>query len=303
MTRDEQARRLLQRAEGLEASLSRSLLNLDADQIARFAEVVLELGLIDNERLARIFEAATGGPLARAFRTFAEDSASMAGLPAATGFVEQEIGGATDYLVRHLTRQARVVLEETVQLAVKQGWSVRRLASAIERDIGLTEQQIGWIKNFERKLRTDPAKALQNQLRDRRSDRVLRRGDLSETEIERQVARYRAKWTRYRAGTVARVELLRASNSSNYAVWSEADARGDVPRMIRKFWHHAHDAFVRDSHIQIPLIQPNGVLIREAFVTPLGRLRYPLDPMGVPEDVIGCRCVVVFDTSTPGVGL
>jgi hypothetical protein len=304
MTRREQAERLLRRAEALEATLARALQDLNPDMIARFSETVLELGIIDNDRLAAIFEAATSRTLESSYLAFAADSAAIAGLPNPVGWIRQEAAGASDLLVRELTRQGRQSIEAAVQRATREGWSVQRLTTVIQKDLGLTQQQLRWVENFEQKLRTNPAKAMGNALRDRRFDRTLARGgDLSEAQIQRQVERYREKWTRYRAGQVARVELLRASNSANYAAWADADTRGEIPRMVRKFWWHAHDAHVRDSHVQIPIINPFGVPIREAFVTPLGRLRYPLDPMGAPADVIGCRCAVVFDTSTPGAGL
>lgn len=299
MGRQQKAEALLARAERLEASLARRIKALEPDLIERFSATVLELGVIDQEQLHRIFAAATAPSLASAYADFAQDSSAKEGLPLALGRVQQAGESAAASLIVDLSEKARITLRGTIETAVQDGWSTQRLARAIRNDIGLTQAQSRWVKNFEAKLRISPAQALANQLRDRRFDPSLLKGDLSEEKIQRMVQRYRDRWINYRARLIARQELIRASNTANYLTWTDADERGHIPGHIRKFWWHSHDHSVRSAHVEIPILNPHGVAISAAFVTPLGPLRYPLDPMGTAENTEGCRCVAVFETSNP----
>lgn len=304
MNRQQKAEYLIRRAEALEAELAARLRNLSPDLLDRFAATVLELGVIENEQLERIFEVATSNTLTGAYTAFARDTAEMEGLPLALGRINQAADAAVASLVRELTEKARLALRESIEQALAEGWSVPRLARVVKQDIGLTAKQLEWVRKFEAKVRADPAAAMSNQLRDRRFDPTLRRGErIPDAKVARMVDRYRERWLNYRAKLIARQELIRASHTANHETWIDADQRGQVPSWIRKFWWHSHDSHVRNSHIQIPKLNPNGVGVQEAFVTPLGRLRYPCDPMGSDEDTIGCRCAVLFESTNPETNL
>ena len=304
MNRQQKAEHLIRRAAALEATLAKQLRSLDPDLLERFSATVLELGFIENEQIERIFELATSRTLAGAYTAFAKDTADMEGLPLALGRVNQSADSAVASLVKDLSDKARLALRASVEQALAEGWSVPQLARVVKRDIGLTAKQAGWVRNFEAELRGSPGAALKRELRDRRFDPTLRRGEkIPAAKVERMVERYRERWLNYRAKLIARQELIRASHTANQDVWTEADERGDVPSYIRKFWWHSHDSLVRNSHVQIPKMNPRGVGVREAFVTPLGRLRYPCDPMGADEDTIGCRCAVIFETTNPETNL
>jgi hypothetical protein len=60
-----------------------------------------------------------------------------------------------------------------------------------------------------------------------------------------------------------------------------------------------HDKNVRAAHLEIPLMNPAGVKLSECFVTPLGLMRYPLDPLGTAANVLGCRCLAIFGRFNP----
>lgn len=297
--RDEQARRLLARAEQLEAELARVILELDDAAVTRLAQAALEIGFTDAE-IEALFARSISTHLETAYDVFGEDTAETYRLPRATAAVQAEAQVAIAETLEDLTTEARGVIERLTRQAQRLGWGVGELADAIRGQVQLTTIQNRWVANFERKLRRNPSEALRNKLRDKRFDRTLLRGEpLTESQIARMTARYREKYLRHRTHLIARQELLRASNGAHQVVWENAETQGVLPRGARKFWVNMHDTHVRHSHRMIPILNPGGVAISASFVTPLGRLRYPLDPLGVAEDVIGCRCIHVFDTANP----
>lgn len=295
-----QASKLQARADALEKQLAEIILNLDDDAIGRLAAAALEIGF-DEDEVRAIFERQARPALEEVYDRFAQDTVAQAGLPPATVAVQDEAEIAIGSLIDDLSDEGRAVVERLTLEAQRGGWGVQKLAALLKKEMPLDERRNTWVDNYERKLRVDARRTLrENRLRDRRSDRRLLRDEpLSESEIESLVDRYRSKMVRSRALNVARQELLRASNGAHNAAWENADKQGLLPRAARKFWWNMHDDHVRHSHLEIPGLNPNGVAMSDSFVTPLGRLRYPLDPMGVAEDVIGCRCILIVDTSNP----
>ncbi len=298
-SRDQQASRLQARAERLERDLAAVILELDDDAVTRLAHAALELGFTDEEVRA-LFARSISTHLETAFDLFGNDTADEYGLPRAPAAVQDEAQIAISEALDDLSAEARKVITRLVGQAQADGISVGQLANQIRDQVVLTERQNGWVDNFEHKLRTDKRRALRNKLRDRRSDRSLLRDEpLTESQIASQTGRYRDRMIRHRALNIARHELLKASNGSHMATWENAEKQGVLAKGVRKFWWHMHDRKVRTSHREIPGLNPGGVAIADSFVTPLGRLRYPLDPLGAREDVIGCRCLVLFDTANP----
>jgi hypothetical protein len=290
-----QAADLQARAEALERDLSQVILKLDPEQVDRLAQVALELGFTQDEMRA-VFERAARPPLEAIYDRFGTASAVRYDLPAPTVAVQVTADQAITHLVEDLARQGDSVIDRLAGQAVRDELGLKWLTTQLRQQLALDEQRNRYVQRFERKLRTDPLSVLsQNQLRDRRFDRRLARGDsLAESDIAKMVGRYRDRMVRHRAITVARQELLRASNGAHAAAWENAYNLNHLPAGSRKFWWNMHDVKVRHSHHMIPFLNPGGVEISDSFVTPLGTLRYPLDPMGVAEDVIGCRCTMVF---------
>jgi len=88
-----------------------------------------------------------------------------------------------------------------------------------------------------------------------------------------------------RAQTIARTET---HASANYAVHEAFISTGIE---ARREWVAAEDERTREDHINA-----NGQIVglNEAFVVGDSELMYPSDPSGSPEQVINCRCAVVF---------
>lgn len=88
-----------------------------------------------------------------------------------------------------------------------------------------------------------------------------------------------------RAKVIAVTEVNRAANAGALAAGFQAQQ--DEGRPMVKRWLNSHDARVRDVHREadgqtVPLSQP--------FHVGGSLLMFPGDPVGLPHDVINCRC-------------
>jgi len=88
-----------------------------------------------------------------------------------------------------------------------------------------------------------------------------------------------------RARTIARTEVIGASNAGSFA---EALARG----LETKTWLNTHDARTRPTHAAAG---EQTVPLDGRFEVGGAQLRFPGDPLGPPGEVINCRCTVLFD--------
>lgn len=294
----ERAKALQARADRLEDELAAVILDLDDDAVERLAADAAAEGFTRAE-VEAVF-GRTRRHIETAYDIIGQEAADELGIRPPTVQIQEAASTATAQTIGGLTDEAEKVVRRLIDQAIRESWDYRTLANALQAQIGLTNTQNEYIATYERRLREDRTAALRNKLRDRRFDRRLTRKEpLTESEIDQMVSRYRQNWLRARSINIARHELYRAANSTQQIAYEDADSRGLLPKETRKFWVHMHDRKVRHSHLLIPSLNEGGVLVADSFVTPLGRLRYPLDPMGVPEDVIGCRCVLVFNKGLP----
>jgi hypothetical protein len=173
-----------------------------------------------------------------------------------------------------------------------------RLARELRNTIGLTAKQELAVRNYENNLRNLNRDALRRALRDKRFDpsilRSIKNGTpLTDEQINNMVNRYRERMINHRALTLARTEAYRAVSLGQYTAGIQALDAGAVDgNKVRRFWVHMHDLRVRDAHRAVPGMNPEGVPLDGYFQTPLGLMRYPRDPAGVPENVYNCRCWV-----------
>lgn len=203
-------------------------------------------------------------------------------------------------LVRETVQRERARMGEALSRAAASGANPRATARTIREGLGLTAHQEGILANYEAELRGSPPRMnMRRRLRDRRFDSVLanarRRGrPLTEDQIGRMTGRYRERWLRHRAETIARTEALRSARAGANDMWETLHRDGDVGRdEVRRFWTHVRDGRVRDSHVRTPELNRDGRAIGEPFITGRGgRLMYPGDPAGDSADVINCRCLV-----------
>lgn len=119
-----------------------------------------------------------------------------------------------------------------------------------------------------------------------RGERLVRRAADPDPKVARPAQAKLDGWSRSRARTIARTEIVSASNATNLAV-IEAEQVA-----THKEWLATTDDRTRDTHIAI-----NGERrpINETFSN---GLKYPGDGNGAPAEVINCRCTFLAITPT-----
>lgn len=90
-----------------------------------------------------------------------------------------------------------------------------------------------------------------------------------------------------RAEVIARTETHAAMQ---YGSLEAADATGVVQS---KTWVSASDARTREDHVEM---DGQTVPMEDAFTGPCDGMLFPGDPIGPAEQVINCRCVLVYNT-------
>jgi hypothetical protein len=136
-------------------------------------------------------------------------------------------------------------------------------------------QRLGYNPDIVRRLQNTLAEAL-----------VLGEG------IPKIATRIRAitEGSRRQAVTIARTECLRALNQGSYLGAMQAREAYDIP--MKKKWVSTHDDKTREQHAEM---MGTTAEIDEPFEMPNGDLMYyPLDNGGSAENIINCRCVIVY---------
>lgn len=226
-------------------------------------------------------------------RSFAFDTLN----PATINFIR-------DYelnLIRQVSEGTREAIRNKLRRDIVAGVNPRRTASTIRETVGLTARQELAIENYRRALEELDPRALNRQLRDRRSDRALRnaidsRKPLSAARIEEMVARYRKQFIGYRAKVIARTESMRAVTvGQQSAIRQMLGSRAIDEQRVRRFWVTTRDKRTRDAHRRVPGMNEEGVAFGESYRTPLGPLAFPRDPNGTGSNTIQCRCTERFE--------
>lgn len=203
-------------------------------------------------------------------------------------------------LVRELSEETRSAVIRHLQAGFVAGQNANQTARDFKNIVGLTQQQEQAVRNFRSMLeddtlrRSDRKRALTLQSRDKRFDRTIRniiegRSVKNKQErIDAMVQRFRDRLLQSRASTIAITESLAAVSLGEFEVLRQLQNDGRLSSNLRRFWSHAGDERVRAAHNRIPDMNSNGVSIEEVFQTPLGSLRFPRDPNGIPQNRINC---------------
>jgi len=203
-------------------------------------------------------------------------------------------------LVQTISSNTRVAIKNSLEANFIAGNNPRQTAKDFVDTIGLTPRQELAVRNYKGYLENLDSQSLQRQLRDPKFDKIIRNAisnkqNLSEAQIDRMVNAYRKRYVNYRATTIARTEALRAVSIGEYSSAIQAVQSGAVDGdIVKRFWIYKDDKRTRNSHRQIPTLNPNGVGVDQPFITPFGPLLFPRDPRGTAANTVNCRCHVVY---------
>lgn len=194
--------------------------------------------------------------------------------------------------VQRLSRLQREATRRALMEALRLGLGARDVASYFRDSIGLTPGQWDAVNNYRQLLETGSREALDRDLRDRRFDRTVQRGDLSGAQIDRMVTRYRDRSLQWRAETIARTEMLRVLNQANQEGLQQVVEQVGIDRArVERVWRATKDHRTRDTHWAMDR-QVRG--IDEPFLSPSGALlMHPGDPRAPASETVNCRCVIV----------
>jgi Phage Mu protein F like protein len=224
--------------------------------------------------------------------------------PTAERWLAQQSGT----LIRSITEDMRSNVREITRSGMERGLNPRKVAldivGRLDREtgkrvggvIGLTEAQQGWVRNYTNKLRSLDAGALENVLRDKRFDSIVKRAvetgqPLKADQIANLTERYRVSILNYRGASIARSEMLQSQSAAEFDAVRQVRETGAVPdSAIKRAWDATEDARTRPSHRHM---EGQVVGPQEAFTLPNGqKLMYPGDKsLGADaSELIMCRC-------------
>ena len=220
---------------------------------------------------------------------------------------DQVHDGAVNYirqnrlrLITDFTNAQRGAVHQALRKGVEEGLNPRVQARMFRDAIGLTDAQELAVQRYEANLhRAHKAtgELLSRKLRDRRFDRTLRRAKregkpLTKAQITQMTQRYRERFIKFRAETIARTEAMRSVNAANQQAFEQVVEEGLVePEKVQREWINTHDARTRPAHVAAGG-QKVGLL--EPFVVGGENLMQPGDPNGSAANVANCRCTFVL---------
>lgn len=210
-------------------------------------------------------------------------------------------------ILQEFTRQQRENVGFVLSEATADGLNPREAARRFRQTVGLTSQQTQFVSNYRRQLEQLDSGALRRQLRDKRFDRSVQAAinsgaPLAAGKREKLVSRYRDRWVKHRAETIARTEALSAVHQGSGEMFSQAIGAGELnPQNLIQIWNTAGDDRVRDSH---ETMNGQEQLIGVPFMTGNGAaLMHPGDPSAPASEIIDCRCVVGVRVTVPQTAL
>lgn len=227
---------------------------------------------------------------------------------------EQWLQQRSSSMITSIENDARIAVREAMQSGLREGRNPRSVAldliGRFNREtghreggmVGLSDNQIEWVRSVREKLRTLDPSYFEMGLRYKRGDGIVERAiasgkPLNEDEIEKLVGRYTENALQHRGEMIARTETLSALNRSEYEATVQALRQHGRPlSAARKVWDSAGDGRVRDSHRALDGV---SVQIDEPFVSPLtgARMLHPHDQSfdAPAREVIGCRCRIRYE--------
>ena len=180
-------------------------------------------------------------------------------------------------LTRMWNESADQMIEQTF------GTKQKALLGSFEPTVGTNAIMRDYLRIFGVRKITQIASTTIKQVK-----QIIRQGideGLSERDTSRLLREQAPIISASRAQTIARTETHAAAN---YAIQESFKTTGIE---ARREWVSAEDERTREDHVAA---NEQIVGLNEPFIVGSDELMYPGDPSGSPEQVINCRCAVVF---------
>lgn len=145
--------------------------------------------------------------------------------PDSAAWAQKEAGN----LIREVAQEQVTMVRDYVSRSQMGEFTVTQVARNLRDVVGLTTQQSGWVDNYRSRF-----------IQDRMS-----KGDSLERAIEaaaKPTERYQARIHKYRTETIARTEILRASNEGRNQAWQQGIEEGYISPAAQKQWVAEFDA-------------------------------------------------------------
>jgi len=163
----------------------------------------------------------------------------------------------------------------------------------------LTKEQLVLLRSFSADLISEVAEEARKKINTEIGQVALgvKRPEEAIDEIEKWVSPVRRKGrligTGFRAETILNTEVNRAFSVGTAQRAEQVEKKRPG---LRKWWLTAGDERVRPSHADagVEFGPDNPIPIEEPFIVGGAALEFPGDPGGPPEQVINCRCRVMY---------
>lgn len=120
-------------------------------------------------------------------------------------------------------------------------------------------------------------------------------GEVSAEDISKRIGELKG-FTNYRAKTIALTETHMAAQFSSHETAVKLETDNDL--LVYKEWVPVEDERTRQSHAE--MADYGSILLHEMFEVEsnsgIDLMEYPSDPNGSPENIIRCRCSLVYVT-------
>lgn len=146
-------------------------------------------------------------------------------------------------LVREITETTRLGIRAEIGFQFLQGRAPMQTAHVLERRLGLTQYQMGIVRNYEATLRDAVRGEITfGELQRRYTLNPVRGpGGLQEARIEAAVRQYEARLLALRAEMIARTETIRATETGRQEAWRQAQEAGVLEFDQLREWLTAED--------------------------------------------------------------
>lgn len=298
---------LLRQEASVRSAIRAFLADVRSDEVIREVRLLIEGGRIEDAmRLVDTYVVRLGTVIPKIFVAAATDQADKLNEQVPRVAVAFDPG---DPQAAELMRQNQLQFvvgfqaqqREATRLALaaglQEGIGTVEMARRFIDSIGLTAGQEAAVQNYRRLLTAGSSEALSRDLRDRRFDPSVRRAAAGEPlgadQVDKMVARYRARALQYRAEVIARTESVKVTGlAREEAMRQTLQQTGIAEGAVVRTWMATLDERVRDTHRAMNK-QARG--LGEAFQSPSGAmLMFPGDPSAPPEEIINCRCVLGY---------